>query len=54
LAHTRRGETLPDAFIVDEEHEPLWVIEFGGAYDAGRVQEFHEDCQVRQLPYQMW
>lgn len=54
LAHTRRGEKLPDAFIVDEENEPLWLIEFGGDYDAHRLQAFHEDCRVRDIPYQLW
>ena len=54
LAHTRRGEKLPDGFIVDREGETVWVIEFGGSYDAPRVQEFHEDCADRNLPYQIW
>lgn len=54
LAHTRRGEKLPDAFIVDDTNEVAWVIEFGGSYDASRVQEFHEDCAGRDLPYQIW
>lgn len=54
LAHTRRGEKLPDSFILDGGGEPVWVIEFGGSYDTGRVQEFHEDCAGRELPYQIW
>ena len=54
LAHTRRGEKLPDGFIVNETGDPTWVIEFGGAYDAPRVQEFHEDCSGRDLSYQIW
>ena len=54
LAHTRRGEKLPDAFIVNEEGTVTWVIEFGGGYDADRVQAFHEDCASRGLPYQLW
>lgn len=54
LAHTRRGEKLPDSFILDGEGETAWVIEFGGSYDAGRVQDFHEDCSSRELPYQIW
>lgn len=54
LAHTRRGEKLPDAFIVDEHGDVVWVIEFGGAYDTTRVREFHEDCHDRGLSYQLW
>lgn len=54
LAHTRRGEKLPDAFIVNDEGTPVWVIEFGGAYDTARVRDFHEDCDDRGLPYQIW
>lgn len=54
LAHTRRGEKLPDAFIVNQAGETAWVIEFGGSYDPTRVLAFHEDCTVRNLPYQIW
>jgi len=54
LAHTRRGEKCPDAFIVNEQQEVFCVIEFGGAYSAERVRDFHEDCVQRNLPYQLW
>ena len=54
LAHTRRGEKLPDAFIVDSSEQVLWVIEFCGGYDGPRVAAFHEDCAARGLPYQLW
>ena len=54
MAHTRRGEKLPDAFIVDSTQQVTGVIEFGGSYDAQRVTEFHEDCVSRSLPYQLW
>ncbi len=54
LAHTRRGEKLPDAFIVTETEQVAWVVEFGGGYDAQRVEAFHEDCAERELPYQLW
>ena len=53
LAHTRRGEKLPDAFIVDDGNV-VCVIEFGGDYDARRIREFHSDCASRDLPYQLW
>ncbi len=54
MAHTRRGEKLPDGFIVDAHGVTRCVIEFGGAYDESRVREFHEDCASRPLPYQLW
>lgn len=50
----REGEKLPDAMIVDANGEPELVIEFGGSYDAARVQDFHEDCETRGLPYELW
>ena len=54
LAHTRRGEKLPDAFIVDQAGQVLWVIEFAGGYDTERIEAFHRDCATRELPYQLW
>ena len=54
LAHTRRGEKIPDAFIVDECERVTWVIEFGGNYTAERVEAFHNDCASREIPYQLW
>lgn len=54
LAHTRQGEKLPDAFLVDQAEQVMWVVEFGGRYDAQRVQAFHQDCTARGLPYQLW
>jgi len=54
LAATRRGEKLPDAFILDPTGQTRWVIEFGGSYNAARVAAFHADCARRGLPYQIW
>lgn len=54
LAHTRRGEKLPDAFLVDGAGAVAAVIEFGGGYSAERVAAFHDDCAGRNLPYQLW
>lgn len=54
LAHTRRGEKLPDAFITADADQIAWVVEFGGGYDASRVEAFHQDCAGRGLPYQLW
>jgi hypothetical protein len=54
LAHSRRGEKCPDAFIVNDDRQVLCVIEFGGQYQAQRLREFHQDCVERGLPYQVW
>ena len=54
FAHTRVGEKLPDAFIVDANDHVACVIEFGGTYDSQRIEEFHRDCAMRSLPYQLW
>ena len=54
FADTRKGQKLPDAFIVDDAEQVIWVIEFGGGYDAERVKAFHQDCVSRNLPYQLW
>ena len=54
MAHTRRGQKLPDGFIVNKSNEVVCVVEFGGAYDQQRIREFHEDCRDRSLPYRMW
>lgn len=54
MAHTRRGQKLPDGFIVNKSNDVVCVFEFGGAYDQQRVREFHDDCHDRRLPYRMW
>lgn len=51
---TRIDEKLPDAVIVDPTGVPIRVIEFGGRYDHKRVAAFHQDCQARGLPYELW
>jgi hypothetical protein len=53
LAHTRRGQKCPDAFLM-HDGQVVGVVEFGGAYDARRVREFDVDCRRRNLPYQIW
>jgi hypothetical protein len=50
----KKGEKLPDAMILDDNWSPILVIEFGGAYPAGRVEEFFNDCNSKQLPYELW
>lgn len=54
MAPTRRGQKLPDGFIVDQSGKTICVMEFGGSYDQQRIQEFHYDCAQRSLPYQLW
>jgi hypothetical protein len=54
MAHTRLGEKLPDGFIVDEQGQIAWIIEFAGAYDTDRIRTVHQDCVERELPYQLW
>jgi len=39
---------------VDAAGNVAWVLEFGGGYDAARVEAFHVDCAARNLPYQLW
>jgi hypothetical protein len=54
MAHTRRGEKCPDAFLVDARGEVQSVIEFGGDYGPERVRAFQLDCEDRRLPYEIW
>lgn len=54
LAHTRRGEKCPDAFLVDARGEVRAVVEFGGDYGPERVRAFQLDCVDRRLPYEIW
>ena len=54
LASTRRGQKLPDSFLLDAHGNVAAAIEFGGSYDAQRVEAFHLDCDDRSLPYQLW
>ncbi len=55
LAPHRRGQKLPDAVIATlPGATPQLVLEFGGAYDKIRVNEFHQDCYQRALPYEIW
>lgn len=54
LAAERRGQKLPDAGIAGNDGKLASVIEFGGAYDRKHVRAFHEDCAVREIPYEIW
>lgn len=55
LAPFRRGEKLPDAVLATSPDAiPRRVLEFGGAYGKQRLQNFHDDCEGRGLPYEIW
>jgi len=54
IAPTRVHQKLPDAILLDSKGLPRLVMEFGGAYPPDRVKAFHEDCEMRGLPYDMW
>jgi hypothetical protein len=54
LAPTRKHQKLPDAILHDDEGRPRLVIEFGGKYPRKRVEAFHDDCELRSLPYELW
>ncbi len=54
LAAERRHQKLPDAAIRAPTGEIERVIEFGGAYNVEHVRAFHEDCERRRLPYELW
>ena len=44
------GGKVPDAVLGDGLEAIRLVIEFGGAYDAVRVKEFHDSCAGRAYP----
>lgn len=46
--HTR----LPDTMI--EDHRGTTIVEFGGAYAAQKLREFHDFCELEDLPYEIW
>lgn len=54
LAPLRRGQKLPDAEIQDHHGRTIKVIEFGGSYPPERVRRVHDDCERRQVPYELW
>ena len=54
LAPLRRGHKLPDAEVQDAAGRTVKVIEFGGSYPPERVLKVHQDCERRQVPYELW
>ena len=49
---TGYGEKLPDGIVLDGDHKT--AIEFGGAYDRPKLEEFHEFCHDQKLAYEIW
>lgn len=47
-------EKLPDAVLRDEAGTIRRIIEFGGTYDAHRIEKLHRYCVERRLPYELW
>jgi len=54
LAPTGPFHVVPDAMLVAADGRPLRAIEFGGRYPAHRLIRFHQDCEARNLPYEIW
>lgn len=54
LAPLRRHQKLPDAALGRDPETLRRVIEFGNGYDADRLRAFHDDCEQRSLPYEVW
>jgi len=44
----------PDAVLEFQDGRPSLAIEFGGKYDAGRIQDFHEHCERFSVGYELW
>ena len=44
----------PDAVLMDASANPMKVIEYGGIYNAKRLDRFQRWCQRRSLPYEIW
>jgi hypothetical protein len=44
----------PDAFLIDPTGKCCRAIESAGHYDSTRIEEFHQHCFTRNLPYELW
>ncbi len=44
----------PDAFLLNEDGRPRYVIESCGRYDSKQVGSFHDHCHSNDLPYEIW
>jgi hypothetical protein len=44
----------PDAFLRNEQGKLLRVIESAGRYGPRQFESFHQYCDARNLPYELW
>ena len=44
----------PDAVLLDSSGYEARVIEYGGLYNAKRLDRLHRCCKQRSLPYELW
>lgn len=50
-----KGKKVPDAVIAtSRDARPDRVVEFGGSYNARRVEQFHATCKREKLEYELW
>lgn len=54
VAPSRHRQKLPDAILYNRAGEPSMAIEYIGDYPVQRIQAFHDDCQARGLPYEVY
>jgi hypothetical protein len=48
------GGQRPDALVVNQSQQIDYAVEYGGLYNAKRLERFHRWCQRRSLPYEIW
>ena len=53
LLYRPRGK-VPDGVLCNSEGKVVLAIEFGGAYSARRIRQFHRHCDQLRLPYEIW
>ena len=54
IARRNQPGVRPDALIVAESGRPSLIVEFGGAYQKGRVEHIHAYAKANHLPYEIW
>ena len=54
LLHPKGRVKVPDALIVDQQHQTRRVIELGGMYGPRRLRGFHHHWASRRIPYEIW
>jgi len=54
IARRNQRGVRPDALIIAESGRTSLVVEFGGAYQKGRVEHIHAYAEANSLPYEIW